>query len=161
MLTEVLGCRDAPSGCSQPFLYPPNLREKHQFLVKLNIFSLFFLCLFVFGCCFFFLQTECPGGVCVFFLWCHHLQIPVSPSHVCPKGSGCGPKQKALDRAGTARAAASQDTHEMALEPQPWCWGKKSLQGFGPQKFPMLQYLTQGWGFFPFPGKPSEVWSSS
>lgn len=145
MLTAVVGYRYAPSCCSQPFLHPPDLRQKHRFLGKLQFLKNF---------PFFFLWAESPGGGCVFFLWCHHLETQGSPGVTfpcllqtatsAPKGSGRGPKS--FGYPGSSRIAAPRDTHEMALEPQLWCWEKSAL-GIRSQKFPVFEYLTQSWGF--------------
>lgn len=114
------------------------LRENNKFLVKLKVFLIsFFLCR----------QSLWRG--CVFFLWCHHFQIQVSPGITFPallqmaisdpKGLDVAPKSFGSFR--HRQAAASQNTHEMALEPQPWCWEKSTL-GIWSQKYLMLQ--TQG-----------------
>lgn len=149
MLTEVLGCRDAPSGCSQPFLYPPNLREKRQFLVKLNFFSLFFLCLFVFGCCFFFCRQNVLGvSVCSFSGATtsksqYHLPMSV---------------QKGLDVAPNKKLWIVQAPPGLQHPriPMRWHWsrslgaGEKNTSGIWSPKISHASISDTRLGFFPF-----------
>lgn len=123
--------QDPPSGCSQTFLHPPNLRKKHHFFGKMQIFFCFSS---------FFLRAENPWwGLCV-FLWCQHLQIQVS-TLLCsiqattspPKGSGNDPK--IFGSSWQGQSCSIRDPHEMALEPQPWSREKIHSRDLVPKNF--------------------------